>query len=405
MTKTCLTLLIAFAAAAQVPSAVQWEPEPQAFAKGRSPKFLARRAHGVLAVYSAGGNLYYQASNDVGDSFSPPQRINHIEGEVSDHGENSAQLLLAPDDLNLYAIWNARDPKNPQGSFIRFSRAGAMNTSWSPAVTLNDDGLPVSHSFQGAAVAPDGRIFAAWLDGRDKTPGTSSLYLTWSGDGGKTWSKNKKVAAAVCPCCRAAIGFAGQTVVVTYRGVETGDIRDIMAVTSADGVDWTEPALVARDNWKIKGCPHVGASVASVGDRVFVGWYSEGGGKPAIYLAESRDGAKTWLPKKLVSAGTLDPTHPFVAAGEDRVAVIWQGRDAAKGSGWGKMGAFYREVALDGRLGTLQCAAVGKVGVSYPAGSLGMSGRVFLGWTETSAGESTAYLLRGRTKVVVSSRE
>jgi hypothetical protein len=273
-----------------------------------------------------------------------------------------------------------------------------MNTAWSPAVTLNDDGLPVSHSFQGAGVAPDGKIYVAWLDGRDKTPGTSSLYVTMSADGGKTWTKNSKAAASVCPCCRAAIRFAGNTAVITYRGVEAGDIRDIMAVTSADGQAWREPALVARDNWKIKGCPHVGASIASVGGRVYAAWYTEGGGKPAIYVAESRDAASTWLPKKLVSQGTLDPTHPFLTTSDDRLAVVWQARDAAKTGGWGKMSAFYREMSVDGRLSPLQCAAAGKNGVVYPSGSLGMSGRVFLGWTETAAGESTAYLLRGRAR-------
>ena len=398
-------IFIVAAAACAASAEIQWEPEPNLFAKGRSPKFVARRAHGILALYSSGGNLYYRASNDVGDSFSPPLRVNHVEGEVSDHGENSALLLLAPDDLHLYAVWNARDPQNPQGSLIRFSRAGAMNPTWSPAVTLNDDGLPVSHSFQGAAVAPDGRIFVAWLDGRDKTPGTASLYLTWSEDGGKSWAKNVKAASAVCPCCRAAIGFAGRTVVVTYRGVEAGDIRDILAVTSKEDGTWTAPTVVGRDHWKIKGCPHVGASVASVGDRVFVAWYTEGGGKPAIYLAESRDGAQSWLPKKLVSGGTLDPTHPYLAAGEDRVAVIWQARDPTQSAGWGKMSAFYREITLDGRMGPLQCAAAGKTSVTYPSGALGMSGRVYLGWTETSAGESTAYFLRGRAKVLTSARE
>lgn len=386
-----------------------WEPAPQRLAEGRSPKFLTRRAHGILAIYSSGGNLYYRSSNDVGETFTPPQRVNDVEGEVSDHGENSAQLLFSPDEMTLYAVWNSRDPKNPAGTHIRFSRAGAMMTAWSPAVTLNDDGLPVSHAFQGAAVAPDGTIYAAWLDARDKargesdkvegaTAGTSSLYLAISRDGGTTWEKNVRVAKGLCPCCRVAIGFAGNAVILTYRGVEAGDVRDIMAVRSTDGGrTWSAPAPVARDAWKIKGCPHVGASVASIGDRVWVAWYTEGGGMPGIFLAESRDQGATWSPKKLASEGTLDPTHPHLAASDDRLAVVFQARDAAKDAGWGKMAIWYREISPDGAMSKLHRLPAGEGSVSYPVVALGMSGRVFAGWTETTSGKSTAVFVRGRS--------
>lgn len=395
---------------------VSWEPAPQRLAEGRSPKFLTRRAHGMLAVYSSGGNLYYRSSNDLGETFTPPLRVNDVEGEVSDHGENSAQLMFSPDEMTLYAVWNARDPKNPAGTTVRFSRASAMMTTWSPAVTLNDDGLPVSHAFQGAAVAPDGTIYAAWLDARDKargesdkvagaTAGTSSLYLAISRDGGSTWEKNVRVAKGLCPCCRVAIGFAGDAVIVTYRGVESGDVRDIMAVRSADGGrTWSGPAPVARDAWKIKGCPHVGASVASIGGRVWVAWYTEGGGTPGIFLVESRDAGKTWAPKQLVSDGMQDPTHPYLTAGDDRLAVVFQARDASKDAGWGKMAIWYREIALDGGLSKLHRLPAGEGSVTYPAVALGMSGRVFAAWTETSSGKSSSVFVRGRSAVATIKR-
>ncbi len=405
MRTTSAFLLVASLAVA---GDIHWEKSPNVLANGKSPKFAARRAQGVLTIYSAGGNLFYQSSNDVGETFSPPLRINDVDGEVSDHGENSAQLMFSPDEMTLYAVWNARDPKNPAGSVVRFSRGGAMMTTWSPAVTLNDDNLPVSHGFQGAGVAPDGTIYAAWLDARDKargesdkvegaTAGTSSLYLAISRDGGKTWEKNVRAAKAVCPCCRAAIGFAGNNVIVTYRGVEAGDMRDIMASVSSDqGRTWSAPAPIARDAWKIRGCPHVGASIASLGDRTYVAWYTEGGGTPGIFMVDTSDGGKTWSPKKLVSEGTVDPTHPFLTAGEDRLAVAFQARNAAKDAGWGRMGIWYREINDDGSAGKLHSLPTGDGSVAYPALALGMSGRIFAGWTETSSGQSKAMLLRGR---------
>ena len=210
------------------PSAV-FEAEAQSIGKSKSPKFFARRAHGLMMVSTVpqaggGADLIFQASNDLGDSFADQMRVNDVAGEVSDHGENSPQLLTSPDDSMLYAVWGAKDPKNPAGSVIRFSTAGSMRTLWSPAKILNDDGLPVSHSFQSAAVGPDGIIYAAWLDGRDgrsttegATGGTTSIYLTKSTDGGKTFSKNVRVARNVCPCCRVAFGFVEGKVLLAWR--------------------------------------------------------------------------------------------------------------------------------------------------------------------------------------------
>ena len=161
-----------------------FEPEVQSLGAGKSPKFFARRAHGLMMIKTvpgkSGADLVFQSSSDLGESFAETMRVNDVAGEVNDHGENSPQLLTSPDEATLYAVWNGRDPKNPEATAIRFSKAGSMRISWSPAVTGNDDGKGVSQSFQTAALAPDGTIHIAWLDGRDGRGAT---------DGGKTWSK------------------------------------------------------------------------------------------------------------------------------------------------------------------------------------------------------------------------
>ena len=390
------------------PSAV-FEAEAQSIGQSKSPKFFARRAHGLMMVSTVpqpggGADLIFQASSDLGDSFAEQMRVNDVAGEVADHGENSPQLLTSPDDSMLYAVWGAKDPKNPAGSVIRFSAAGSMRTVWSPAKILNDDGLPVSHSFQSAAVGPDGTIYAAWLDGRDgrsttegATGGTTSIFLTKSTDGGKSFSKNVRVARNVCPCCRVAFGFVGDKVLLAWRQVEAGDIRDIYFASSTDrGDTWETGKPVFRDGWKIKGCPHVGPSMATLNGKVYVTWFSEGAGDPSIYLAVSSDAGKTFAPRQKISVGTTDPTHPQITLGEDRIGITFQARDAKVKGGWGKVSVWYREVRADGALSPLIKAAEGKGNLTYPTVALGLSGRVFLGWTETVEGLSKAMLLRGR---------
>jgi hypothetical protein len=408
-----LPLLIAAAAR------FSFEPQARPVVEGRSPKFVARRAHGLLMSYTGksesgkGQDLFFQSSSDLGDTFEGRQRINHVPGEVSDHGENSPLLLSSPDEALLYAVWNARDPKDPSGSHVRFSRSAVMRPQWSPAITVNDDLQAVSHGFQTAAVAPDGTIYVAWLDGRNRaanesknqehggddafTGGTSDLYIARSTDQGKTFQKNVLVAGHICPCCRPSIAFTRNRVLIAWRQVAPGDIRDIYTAASSDaGLTWGKPRRVDRDDWKIKGCPHVGPAMATLGDRLYVSWFSEGGGKPAVYSAFTTNGGESFSPKQPISTGTTDPTHPQMAASEDRIAIVFQARDGAVESGWGKRSVYYREIDSNGRTSELIRAAEGKTGASYPFVTLGMSGRMFIGWTETEDEVQRAYLLRGR---------
>lgn len=408
-----LLSLMLMSATIPAPQGVVFEKDPQALHAGKpakSPKFISRRAQGLMSIFTVpgerGADLFYSSSSDLGESWTDAQRVNNVAGEVSDHGENSPQFFLSPDEMSIYAFWNARDPKNPAGSHVRFSRAGAMMTTWSPAVNIDDDPQPNSHGFQGAAVGPDGTLYAAWLDMRDKdaaktknyTAGAASVYLTRSLDGGKTWLKNVRIASDVCPCCRVSFGFAGDRAMLSWRGVDDGDVRDIYVATSADrGQTWSKPNVVSRDNWKIKGCPHVGASLASAGGKVYAAWFSEAAGKPGIFVSATADGV-TFTPKRFVSEGTVDPTHPQLVALDDRVAVTFQARDTKEQGSWGKTHVFYRELLPSGAWSPLTRAGVAKEGtITYPSLALGMSGRTFLGWTENRGEKGPqAILSRGR---------
>jgi hypothetical protein len=156
---------------------------------------------------------------------------------------------------------------------------------------------------------------------------------------------------------------------------------------------------VARDNWAINGCPHVGPALATLGDRLYVAWFSEGSNEPSINLAWSNDGGNTFSVKRPVSEGTVDPTHPQLAATQDRLALVFQARDAATNNGWGKMAAYYREIYSDGSLSPLVLAGRSEAGASYPTVALGMSGRIFVGWTQGGEGGFQGYLVRGRSEV------
>ena len=85
-----------------------FEPEAQSLGAGKSPKFYARRAQGLMLVKTVpapggGADLVFQSSLDLGESFAETMKVNHVPGEVYDHGENSPQLLTSPDESTMSA--------------------------------------------------------------------------------------------------------------------------------------------------------------------------------------------------------------------------------------------------------------------------------------------------------------
>ena len=103
-------------------------------------------------------------------------------------------------------------------------------------VTDTDPAAKSYAGFPSLGLAPNGDVYAVWLDGRDKgSPGTLSVYLARSTDKGLTFHKNVKVASDSCPCCRPSIAFGpdGKVYVAAYRHVYSDNERDIAVATSA----------------------------------------------------------------------------------------------------------------------------------------------------------------------------
>ncbi|HTJ74840.1 MAG TPA: sialidase family protein [Acidimicrobiales bacterium] len=91
-------------------------------------------------------------------------------------------------------------PDQPAGRADRdiyYVRSTDGGRTWTKPRKLNDDQDPDALHLQvtpNLDVAPDGRVTAAWWDFRDDTGAfTNDVYATWSIDNGTTWSANTKV--------------------------------------------------------------------------------------------------------------------------------------------------------------------------------------------------------------------
>jgi hypothetical protein len=375
--------------AAQAP--ITFEPKPRIVTSGRDP-VIAVRASGALSLMKVdNGNLWLETSFDSGDSFEAPVRINDVASEVTSHAESSPQLYVRTMH-EFYCLWQGRRA-------LRFSRSMDWGQSFSKAIDV--DGASTSPSFFSMNVSPAGIVYAAWLDGRDRArgrQGTAAVYLARSVNHGTSFEPGVRVGLDACPCCRPTIAFlSDETVHVAYRKVLDGDCRDIFVSTSRDGgATWNAGARIAEDNWKLNGCPHSGASMASLGKRLFISWYTVREKQARLYFAYSDDAGKTFSKRNDLSGSVVDPNHPYMLAADDKISILFQGRDANENQGWGAVNTYYRELDAQGGLSPIQRIPHAAASAAYPALAFEAPGRLYAVWMEPSKDGHSIAMARGR---------
>ncbi|HEV3048836.1 MAG TPA: sialidase family protein, partial [Longimicrobium sp.] len=124
-----------------------------------------------IATEGGASNVYLAR---VGADGQPAAavRVNDRPGDAAPHEQAPAQVAVGPDGA-VYLLWQNNtkvDGRRFPASDLRFARSTDGGRTFSPAVTVNDDagGIPSSHTFHDLAVAPDGTVWASWIDSRHK---------------------------------------------------------------------------------------------------------------------------------------------------------------------------------------------------------------------------------------------
>jgi hypothetical protein len=138
------------------------------------------------------------------------------------------RLAITPGGGPMYVSWSSEKPK-PEGTLfasdLRLSRSLDGGRTFEAPLRVNED-RPISHSFDGLAVAADGTVLVTWIDGHEGRPDPAT-WLARVVDGGTRVESIRKVGDDTCVCCRvdAAVGPA-DSVALAWRRVFPGDIRD-----------------------------------------------------------------------------------------------------------------------------------------------------------------------------------
>jgi hypothetical protein len=282
-----------------------------------------------------------------GEMRGSPVRVNRQAGVATAWRGDQPSLAVAPNGA-VYVVWTARvESGSEHGTDLYLSVSNDRGQSFGNEVKINDDKALSSHGMHSLAIASDGRIYVAWLDERNvpkpkpsmKAEGhhmesNSELFFAYSTNGGRTFSENRRVATEVCPCCKTSLAISPDgTVYAGWRQVLPGNYRHIAVATSPDGgTSFSSPVIVSDDRWVLQGCPVSGPSLSvdRSSGNLKVLWYAAGeAGTPGLYLSESRDNARSFSPRQLISEETVHGT-PVLASGNNKAIALWQITGAAE---------------------------------------------------------------------------
>lgn len=295
-------------------------------------------------------NVMFQPLDANGQKRGEPLRVNPQPNNATAWRGDQPTIKIGKDGA-IFVGWTERvavEKGAANNLYLSVSRDGGR--SFDAPVKVNDDAAPASHGMHSLAVDDSGRVFFAWLDERylnskkEKTnlsegfrfenaaffhhtdeaaEPNAEVYFAASMDGGKTFSANKKLAGDVCPCCKTTlVASADGKIYASWRQVLRDDFRHIAVASSADGGgSFSSPVTVSDDKWQINACPVSGSALAlDTENNLTVAWFTAGeAGKRGLYIAESKDGGKTFSPRVLASESTVSGTPLLLAEKE----IIW----------------------------------------------------------------------------------
>ena len=285
-------------------------------------------------------NVMLRHSSD-GVNFSAPVRVNDRAGDAIVRNENPPKVAVGARG-EVYVCW-ANERGKWKGN-IRFARSTDGGKTFSPAISVNSDaaGEPAGHAFQSVAVDRRGRVYVAWIDERNKQKEDrgAEIWLAVSTDGGRRFSRDRRILTDVCECCRTNLQIdAAGNLYLSYRTVpRSGPMyRDIIIARSTDGGKTFAQTLVSEDRWEINGCPVAGPSF-SFDNRgaITAVWFMGGGERPGLYYATSTDGAKNFAPRRLLDPRQKIGKHAHTAGlAGGGIFVAWDDADGKTFSAWG----------------------------------------------------------------------
>ncbi len=294
------------------------------------------------------GDIFYVRSDDGGETFAPPIRVNnHPDSAVIIGTVRGPHLAVGKNDRP-HVAWMGSDKAEPKGEGrsvpMLYTRLNDAGDGFEPQRNLvqRKPGLDGGGS---VAADRDGNVYVAWHapekhhagGGHGADEEDRKVWVARSRDDGKTF--DPEIAAipkrtGVCACCGLNVVAAdGGRVFITFRSATEKVNRDIHVLASNDFGKTFEIATV--DPWRVGTCVMSTAAFTAHGTSVLAAWETQNQIRVAALGGKISDQRKLSIPGEAKSR-----KHPAVAVnGRGEYAVAW-----AEGTGWNKGGTIVWQV-------------------------------------------------------------
>jgi len=299
-------------------------------------------------AYVQDGFLQVSSAQDL-KHFSGATKVNAEAQDIKPLGEVRPKIAIGTKG-EIYVAW-MQNLKPRFAGYIWFARSTDGGKSFEKSYIVHQDRSEIGHAFEALQVSPNGEITIVWLDSRDlvfakkagKSHAGSSIYYAVSTDQGKTFQSEKKLADGTCECCRIATAVNPQNkVVALWRHVFEGSERDhLMAEIPKKVGDEVVLKRASYGHWKVDGCPHHGAAIASAGDGAHwwgyhLAYFDGNEESPGLYSKRVDGEAWAFTPPKKFGNFKNHAGHPALLSMGDQVWLVWREIDGKNSKILGK---------------------------------------------------------------------
>ena len=209
----------------------------------------------------------------------------------------------------LLAHWLQRSGSGRYAYDVHLSESRDGGATWGASAFPHAAGVPAEHGFVTILPTGNGGANILLLDGTagallkdsirastGKEPaeghgGAMQLgFANWA-DGAVTTTR--MLDPRTCDCCQTASAMTSKGPIVVYRDRSDDEIRDISVVRLVNG-EWTAPAPLHNDGWKIDYCPVNGPATSAIGDTVVAVWFTGAQDTSRVNVVFSTDAGATF---------------------------------------------------------------------------------------------------------------
>ncbi|MEY4688498.1 MAG: hypothetical protein RIR76_2521 [Verrucomicrobiota bacterium] len=237
-------------------------------ARAAQPQLAVNAKGTVWVAFGRGPEIHVARSDDGGATFATPVTVASLPSLML--GRRRGPRIVAHGEI-LTATAMAGD--------LHAFRSADGGRTWKGPFRVNDTVRSAREGLNGLTVAPDGRVFATWLDLRGER---TQLFGAESADGGQTWSANRLIYRApsgqtICECCHPSVAFnARGDLRVMWRNALEG-ARDMWSAERPAGAEEFGPARkLGEGSWMLKACPMDGGVLFPAADGFGTVWQRAG---------------------------------------------------------------------------------------------------------------------------------